>query len=227
MAQPILQSLYDSIVQGRRSAVKGQVQAALDAGLAPLTILDDSMIPAMQQVGRRFECGEYYIPELMIAARAMQDGIAVLQPHLVETHVRSVGKVLLGTVLGDLHDIGKNLVALMLQGAGFEVHDLGINLPPDKFVQAVRATAPDIVGLSALLTTTMPQLKLTIDALQAAGLRARVQVMVGGAPVTAEYAHLIGADGFAPDASRAVAVALSLCAHSPLDSGPVLHQRPG
>ena len=223
MAQSILQPLYDSIVNGRRAEVKGQVRAALDAGLAPLTILDDAMIPAMREVGRHFECGEYYIPELMIAARAMQDGIAVLQPRLVETHVRSVGKVVLGTVSGDLHDIGKNLVALMLQGAGFEVLDLGVNLAPEKFVRAVRTAAPDIVGLSALLTTTMPQLQLTIEALQQAGLRGRVKVMVGGAPVTAEYASKIGADGFAPDASRAVGVAISLLARPASTGSPPLH----
>lgn len=213
MTNPILQDLYNSIANGQRAQVPQQVRAALEANLDPVTVLNDAMIPAMREVGQRYQSGEYYIPELMIAARAMQDGIAVLQPRLVETHAKPVGKVMMGTVSGDLHDIGKNLVAMMLQGAGFQVEDLGVNIPPDKFVRAVQKSSPDILGMSALLTTTMPQLKLTLDALRDAGLRQQVKVMIGGAPVTDEYARSIGADGFAPDASRAVDVALTLLAH--------------
>lgn len=212
MTEPLLQDLFNSIANGQRAQVPQQVRAALDANLDPVTILNGAMIPAMREVGLRYQCGEYYIPELMIAARAMQDGIAVLQPRLVESHAKPVGKVMMGTVSGDLHDIGKNLVAMMLQGAGFQVEDLGVNIPPDKFVRAVQNSSPDILGMSALLTTTMPQLKLTLDALRDAGLREQVKVMIGGAPVTDEYASSIGADGFAPDASRAVGVALSLLA---------------
>lgn len=214
MTEPILQELFDNIVNGQRALVPKQVQAALDAKIEPSTILNEAMIPAMQEVGKRFQDGDYYIPELMIAARSMKDGIAVLKPRLVETHVQAVGKVMLGTVSGDLHDIGKNLVGMMLQGAGFEVQDLGVNIPAEKFVSAVRAASPDILGLSALLTTTMPQLRATLQALDEAGLRDQVKVMVGGAPVTDEYARSIGADGYAPDASRAVGVAVNLLSYS-------------
>ncbi len=210
MTEQVLQELYDSIIKGDRKTAKDRVQAALDAGLAPDTILKDAMIAAMTKVGEMFSCGEYYVPEMLIAAKAMQEALAVLKPHLVQTKVKSEGKAVIGTVSGDLHDIGKNLVAMMLEGAGFEIVDLGSDVTPAKFVQAIRANNPDLVGMSALLTTTMPSMKATLDAIRAEGLKDQVQVMIGGAPVTEDYAHKIGADGFAPDASRAVQLAKSL-----------------
>lgn len=166
----------------------------------------------MAEVGRRFEEGDYFVPELLIAAHAMQAGLASLKPHLQQGELKAAGTVVIGTVKGDLHDIGKNLVAMMLEGAGFEVIDLGADVPPEKFVDAVRTNGAQIVAMSALLTTTMPNMKATLDALQAAGIRQQVKVMVGGAPVTDSYASQIGADGFAPDASRAVHLARSLLA---------------
>ena len=205
-----LQKIYDSVLNGEMDEVAAFVQAALDAQIDPGTILNDGMISAMQEVGRLFEEGEYFVPEMLISARAMQTGLALLKPHLVQANVQSSGKVVVGTVKGDLHDIGKNLVAMMLEGAAFEIVDLGTDVSPDKFVEAVKTHQPAIVGLSALLTTTMPNMKTTIEALKAAGLRDQVKVIIGGAPVTEAYARDIGADGFATDASRAVALAKSL-----------------
>lgn len=210
MTHPILQEIFTTIVEGKRNLVKGQVQAALDAGLEPVAILNEGMIAAMTEVGRRFSEGEYYVPEMLVSARTMQEGLAVLKPYLVQAKVQSAGKVLAGTVRGDLHDIGKNLVCMMLEGAGFEIQDLGTDVPPQRFVEAARASNPDIVALSALLTTTMPNMKATIDALTAAGLRDKVKVIVGGAPVTEGFARQIGADGYAPDATGAVDLAKSL-----------------
>jgi len=183
---------------------------AIDTGLDAAVILNDGMIAAMAEVGRRFEYEEYYMPEMLIAARAMQDGLAILKPHLQQAEVKSTGKVIAGTVHGDLHDIGKNLVCMMLEGAGFEIQDLGVNVSPEGFVDAVRSGGVDIVAMSALLTTTMPNMKVTIEALDEAGLRSKVKVIVGGAPLTESYAGEIGADGYAPDASRAVTLAKSL-----------------
>ncbi len=208
--EPTLQALYDSILNGDNGQVPGQVQAALDAGIDPARILNEGMIAAMGEVGRLYEEGEYFVPEMLIAARAMQTGLAILKPYLAQADVQSPGRVAIGTVKGDLHDIGKNLVAMMLQGAGFEIIDLGANVAPEKFVAAVEEQGVHIVALSALLTTTMPNMKVTIEALKAAGLRDQVKVMIGGAPVTETYARQIGADGYAPDASRAVALARSL-----------------
>jgi 5-methyltetrahydrofolate--homocysteine methyltransferase len=168
------------------------------------------MIPAMAEVGRRFECGDYFVPEMLIAARAMKAGSEVLKPHLQNAPIKAAGKVAIGTVKGDLHDIGKNLVGMMLEGAGFEIVDLGTDVPPEKFVAAVRTDGANLIGMSALLTTTMPNMKKVIEALEQAGVRSQVRVMVGGAPLTDEYARQIGADGFSPDASRAVSVAKSL-----------------
>ena len=205
-----MNELYDSIINGDAQEAKEQVQAALDAGIDPSSILNDSMVKAMAEVGRLFEEGEYYVPEMLISARAMQSGLAVLKPLLVQADVKAVGKVVAGTVKGDLHDIGKNLLCMMLEGAGFEIQDLGTDVSPLKFVDAVRAGDVDIIALSALLTTTMPNMKATIQALQESGLRERVKVIIGGAPVTPDYASQIGADGYAPDASRAVALAKSL-----------------
>ena len=205
-----LQKIYDCVLNGEMDEVTGYVQVALDAQIDPGVILNQGMISAMQEVGRLFEEGEYFVPEMLIAARAMQDGLALLKPHLVQANVQSAGKVVVGTVKGDLHDIGKNLVTMMLEGAAFEIVDLGVDVPPEKFVEAVKAHQPKLVGLSALLTTTMPSMRTTIDALKAAGVRDQVKVIVGGAPVTETFAHDIGADGFAPDASRAVKLAKSL-----------------
>jgi len=205
-----MNELYDSIINGDAQEAKEKVQAALDAGIDPSSVLNDSMVKAMAEVGRLFEEGEYYVPEMLISARAMQSGLAVLKPLLVQADVKAVGKVVAGTVKGDLHDIGKNLLCMMLEGAGFEIQDLGTDVSPQKFVDAVRAGDVDIIALSALLTTTMPSMKATIQALQESGLRERVKVIIGGAPVTPEYASQIGADGYASDASRAVALAKSL-----------------
>lgn len=208
----ILKSLFDAILDGDVESAKSNVQKALGAQLDPTNILNDGMIAAMREVGCRFEAGEYFVPEMLIAARAMQSSIAILKPHLQQADITSSGKVVIGTVKGDLHDIGKNLVTLMLEGAGFEVRDLGVDVPVEKFVQVAQEEKPDIVAMSALLTTTMQMMKQTIEALSAAGLRDRVKIMVGGAPVTETFASEIGADGFSPDASRAVSVAKSLVA---------------
>jgi 5-methyltetrahydrofolate--homocysteine methyltransferase len=205
-----LQKIYDSVLNGEMDEVSAHVQAALDAQIDPGVILNDGMISAMQKVGSLFEEGEYFVPEMLTSARAMQNGLALLKPYLVQANVQSSGKVVVGTVKGDLHDIGKNLVAMMLEGAAFEIIDLGTDVAPEKFVEAVKVHQPAVVGLSALLTTTMPNMKTTIEALKAAGVRDQVKVIIGGAPVTEAYARDIGADGFAPDASRAVALTKSL-----------------
>jgi 5-methyltetrahydrofolate--homocysteine methyltransferase len=205
-----LQEIFDGIVAGKAPIVQKKVQEALDAGLEPAVILNEGMIAAMREVGHRFEVGKYYVPEMLISARAMKFGLAILQPHLQQANVKSVGKVVAGTVKGDLHDIGKNLVCMMLQGAGFEIKDLGTDVPAEKIVEAVRRDGANIVALSALLTTTMPAMRDTITALEQAGVRGQVKVIVGGAPLTEAYAREIGADGFAQDASRAATLALSL-----------------
>ncbi len=206
----LIKEIYANVMEGEAEAVKEKVQAALDAGIQAPVILNEGMIAAMGEVGRLFEEGEYFVPEMLIAARAMQSGLALLKPYLKESDVKSAGKVVIGTVKGDLHDIGKNLVAMMLEGAGFEIVDLGTDVAPEKFVEAVREQGAQVLALSALLTTTMPSMKATIEALQAAGIREQVKVMIGGAPITQDYANQIGADGFSPDASRAVATAKSL-----------------
>lgn len=201
-----LQSIYDAIFEGDMESLAGGVQAALDAGAAPGEILNKALISAMDKVGNMFEEGEYYVPEMLVAARAMKAGLEILKPLLVDSGVDPVGKVVVGTVKGDLHDIGKNLVAMMLEGAGFEVVDLGTDVTPDQFVAAIQEGA-DIAGLSALLTTTMPAMADTIKAIEESGIRDQVKVIIGGAPVTADYAKRIGADGYAPDASQAATLA--------------------
>jgi 5-methyltetrahydrofolate--homocysteine methyltransferase len=206
----LLEKVFAGVLEGNRVQAREGVIAALEAGLTPAEILNDAMIAAMAEVGRRFEQGDYYVPELLIAARAMQECLALLKPRLAQANVKPAGRVVLGTVRGDLHDIGKNLVAMMLEGAGFEVIDLGTDVAPERFVDAVREKRPDLLALSALLTTTMPSMRVTIQALETAGVRAGVKVIVGGAPLTAEFAEQISADGFAPDASRAVTLAKSL-----------------
>jgi 5-methyltetrahydrofolate--homocysteine methyltransferase len=197
-----LKAIYDGVVSGNQQVVSEGVQAALDAGQSPSVLLYECLIPAMSEVGERFERNEFFVPEMLIAARAMQAGTALLRPLLADSGVESPGKVAIGTVKGDLHDIGKNLVAMMMEGAGFEVVDLGVDVAPDKFVQAIQDGA-GVVAMSALLTTTMPSMKTTIDALVESGLRDQVKVLIGGAPVTQAYADQIGADGYAPDASSA------------------------
>ncbi|MDX9955690.1 MAG: corrinoid protein [Anaerolineae bacterium] len=208
--EPTLQAIFDSIIEGDASSIAAQVTTALEANLPPAQILNEAMIAAMAEIGRGFEEGEYFVPEMLIAARAMKTGLAVLKPHLVAADVPALGKVVAGTIQGDLHDIGKNLVCMMLEGAGFEVVDLGTDVSPECFVEAARGDGVNLVAMSALLTTTMGNMKATLAALDAAGLRSKVKVMVGGAPVTERFAHQIGADGYAPDASRAVVVARAL-----------------
>jgi 5-methyltetrahydrofolate--homocysteine methyltransferase len=212
MMDQIVQQIFQGIVEGNQGQVSESVDAALASGVPARTILDEGMLAAMAEVGRQFEEGECYVPEMLISARAMKTGLAKLQPSLKETNVQAAGLVALGTVKGDLHDMGKNLVGMMLEGAGFKVKDLGVDVPPEKFVAA--ADEVDVIGLSALLTTTMGNMKNTLEALDAAGKRPKVKVIVGGAPVTEDYAREIGADGYAADASRAVALAKSLISPS-------------
>jgi 5-methyltetrahydrofolate--homocysteine methyltransferase len=202
-----LDDLRQNVIEGNAQAVPPLVRQAMDAGLPPEQILNQGLIAAMGEVGRLFESGEFFVPEMLISARAMKAGLELLRPALAAANVQAIGKVVIGTVQGDLHDIGKHLVGMMLEGAGFEVIDLGTDVPPDKFVAAVKQHQPQLVGLSALLTTTMPKMKATIEALQEAGLRHSVKVMVGGAPVTEKYAGDIGADIYAPDASSAATCA--------------------
>ena len=208
--EEVLQNIYNGILDGDRDKVRTNVQKAIDTKMSPAVILNDAMVASMAEVGKRFEEGEYYVPEMLIAARAMKEGLAMLKPHLKEANVQSAGKVAAGTVRGDLHDIGKNLVCMMLEGAGYEIVDLGTDVTPEKFVESVRDSHVDFIAMSALLTTTMPNMQQTIEALKAAGVRENVKVMIGGAPVTESYSRQIGADGYAPDASRAVALAKSL-----------------
>jgi len=208
--ESILREIYQGILEGRHKEVQASVAAAIDAGIAPKQILDQSMVAAMAQVGHLFEIGEFYLPEMLVSARAMQTGLIILKPHLQEANIEYAGRVAIGTVKGDLHDIGKNLVMMMLEGAGFEIIDLGTDVPPEKFVAAVQAGGVDILALSALLSTTMPNMKATIDALKEAGLREKIKIMVGGAPITEAFSAQIGADGTAADASQAVTLAKSL-----------------
>jgi 5-methyltetrahydrofolate--homocysteine methyltransferase len=209
MAQ-YLEAIGKSVIEGDMTGVSKGVQAALEAEIDAGEILQASLIPAMGEVGRLFEEGEYYVPEMLVAARAMRAGLERIRPLLVQSDIKPAGKVVVGTVKGDLHDIGKNLVAMMLEGAGFEIQDLGTDVSPDEFVAALKEESVDLVGLSALLTTTMPMMKSTIRAITEAGLREQVKIIVGGAPVTPSYAEEIGADGYAPDASRAVSLAKQL-----------------
>jgi 5-methyltetrahydrofolate--homocysteine methyltransferase len=208
--EPILKEIYQDILEGKNKVVEANVQEALQAGLKPKNILEDGMIAAMDEVGRLFESGEFFVPEMIVSARAMQAGLAVLKPSLKESNIQSAGKIVIGTVQGDMHDIGKNLVMMMLEGAGFEILDLGIDVAPGQFVAALQAGEVDILALSALISTTLPNMQATIDAVREAGLRERVKIMIGGAPVTEGYSRQIGADGYAPDASRAVNLAKSL-----------------
>lgn len=199
----VLETIYQSVIDGNMNGATNGVNAALAEGIAPSEILNKGLIAAMTEVGRLFEEGEYFVPEMLIAARAMQASVAILKPKLKDADVKPLGKVVIGTVKGDLHDIGKNLVAMMLEGTGFEIIDLGTDVAPEKFVEAINTHDAGFVGMSALLTTTMPSMKTTIEALKAAGVRDRVKVMIGGAPITQEYANDIGADLYAQDGPSA------------------------
>lgn len=207
----ILKGLFTAVLEGERSTAQNEVQAALAAHIDPTTILT-TMTSAMQEVGRRFEKGEYFVPEMLIAARAMQGSMDLLKPYLAESKINSAGTVVIGTVRGDLHNIGKNLVAMMLEGAGFAVVDLGVDVSAEQVIQAINRYSPDIVAMSALLTTTMPGLKTVVDKIVQAGLRPKVKIMVGGAPITEAFAKKIGADGYAQDAVLAVKLAKFLIA---------------
>ncbi len=204
------ETIYEGILKGNMKAVEASAKAGLGEGLSAAEILNEAMIPAMAEVGRLFEANEYYVPEMLIAARAMKAGLAILRPELVKEKVEPLGKVALGTVKGDLHDIGKNLVSIMVEGAGFEVIDLGVDVSPQAFVKAAQERKADVIGLSALLTTTMPSMKGTIEALEEAGIRGKVKVIIGGAPVTQKYADEIGADGYGRDAAAAATLVKKL-----------------
>ncbi len=206
-----LQTIYQAILDGDMGAAQEGVQTAVDAEITVGDILQTALIPAMGEVGRLFEESEYFVPEMLIAARAMKAGLEIIKPLLVDSGIEPVGKVAIGTVKGDLHDIGKNLVAMMMEGAGFEIMDLGTDVSPDDFVNAAKEGA-NIIDLSALLTTTMPSMENTIQAIESAGVRDQVKIIIGGAPVTPEYAAQIGADGYASDASRAATLAKTLIA---------------
>jgi 5-methyltetrahydrofolate--homocysteine methyltransferase len=208
----LLGELYDKTLVGNGPDVLALTREGLAGGLGPETLLYEALIPALEEVGARFERGDFFVPEMLIAARAMQGALDVLRPLLALTGAKPVGTYVMGTVKGDVHDIGKNLVNIMLEGAGFTVFDLGVNVAPETFVAKVEEHRPDIVGFSAFLTTTMPMFKANINALEKAGIRDDVIVMVGGAPVTQQYADVVGADGFAADASTAVRLAKDLIA---------------
>ena len=204
---PYLKQLYDAVVSGDAKTAQLITKEALAAGIDPLKLVNEHMVPAMDEVGRRFEANEYFVPELLISARAMKGALELIRPLLIARGDKPVGRVAIGTVKGDLHDIGKNLVASLLEGGGFEVLDLGVNVSPEKFIEAVNTKQADIVAMSALLTTTMPAMKTTIDALTQAGVRGKVKVLIGGAPITQKYADEIGADGYSENAVGAVALA--------------------
>jgi len=202
-----VKQLYTAVLEGDARLAKSVTEQALAAGVDPQTLVTEQMIPAMAEAGRRFECNDYFVPELLIAARAMKSSLELIRPLLAARGANPVGRVAIGTVKGDLHDIGKNLVAAMLEGGGFEVYDLGVDVSPEKFVAAVHEKNVNLVALSALLTTTMPAMKSTIDALKQAGIRDKVKVVIGGAPITQKYADEIGADGYSENAAAAVNLA--------------------
>ena len=199
----VLQGLYDHTLVGNKPEVVRLTEEGIAAGLGPETMLFEALIPALEEVGARFERGDFFVPEMLIAGRAMSGALELLRPLLAKTDTEPVGTFLMGTVKGDVHDIGKNLVDIMLEGAGFKVVDIGVQVAPEKFIEAIQEHKPDVVGFSAFLTTTMPMFKVNIEAIEKAGLRDDVIIMVGGAPVTQEYADAVGADGYAPDAAAA------------------------
>lgn len=209
-SEELLDDVYDAVFEGdRESTVKG-VKALIEREVAPDVILYDGMIPSIQEVGSLFEQGKAFVPEMLVSARAMQGGLDLIRPLLVQAAVEPLARAVIGTIKADIHDIGKNMVAMMWEGAGFEVKDLGVNVAPQKFVDAVNETGATLVGISSLLTTTMTNIPSALEALAAAGLRDKVKVIIGGAPITAEFAAQIGADGYAPDANQAVTVAKTL-----------------
>jgi methylmalonyl-CoA mutase cobalamin-binding domain/chain len=210
--EELLRQLYDQTLVGNRPAVLELTREGLEMGLGPEMLLYEALIPSLEEVGARFERGDFFVPEMLIAGKAMAGALEILRPLLAETGAQTIGKIVMGTVKGDVHDIGKNLVNIMFEGAGFHVIDLGVQVSPEKFIDAIREHQPDIVGFSAFLTTTMPMFKANINALQKQGLRDQVIVLVGGAPVTQEYADVVGADGYAADASAAVVRAKELLA---------------
>ena len=207
---PDLNRLYEAILNGDHKTSVAVTREAIEANIEAMELVGRYMVPAMDEVGRRFECEDYFVPELLLSARAMKGALELLRPLLAEEGAKSAGRVVIGTVKGDLHDIGKNIVAAMLEGGGFEVIDLGANVAPEVFVSTIKERSPQLVCLSALLTVTMPSMKTTIEALKTAGVRDSVKVMIGGAPVTAEFAQEIGADGFGENATAAVTLARRL-----------------
>ena len=204
---PDLQKLFEAIVTGNATTSQAITAQALAEAVDPLELVNGYLIPAMDEVGRRFQCNDYFVPELLISARAMKASLELIRPQLAARGDKPIGRVAIGTVRGDLHDIGKNLVASLLEGGGFEVIDLGVNVPPEKFIDTVKEKNATIVAMSALLTTTMPAMRTTIEALKQAGIREQVKVLIGGAPITQKYAEEIGADGYSEDAVGAVALA--------------------
>jgi methylmalonyl-CoA mutase cobalamin-binding domain/chain len=206
----LLRQLYDYTLTGNAPEVLDLTRQGLELGLGPETLLYEALIPSLEEVGARFERGDFFVPEMLIAGKAMAGALEILRPLLAETGAQTIGKIVMGTVKGDVHDIGKNLVNIMFEGAGFEVIDLGVQVAPEKFLAAIQEHQPDIVGFSAFLTTTMPMFKANMNVLEKAGVRDQVIVMVGGAPVTQEYADVVGADGYAADASAAVVRAKEL-----------------
>jgi corrinoid protein of di/trimethylamine methyltransferase len=209
-----LKKLYEAVLNGDNKTSVVITKEAIAENVDPMELITKHMIPAMDEAGRRFECSEYFVPELLLSARAMKSALELLRPLLAASGAQPVGRVVIGTVKGDLHDIGKNLVASMLEGSGFDVHDLGTDVAPEKFIQAVQEHLPHVVCLSALLTVTMPAMKATISALEGAGLRGKVKVLVGGAPVTQQYAQQIGADGYGENANTAVTLARRMIAEA-------------
>jgi len=209
-----LKEIADSLIKGKAPEVKELVKKALDEGVEVEKILNEALVAGMDVVGKKFQANEFYIPEMLIAARAMKAGMEIIRPILIQEDIKSQGTVALGTVKGDLHDIGKNLVGMMLEGAGFEVIDMGVDVAPEKFIQTAKEKKAHLIGLSALLTTTMVGMKDVIKALKEAGLDSKVKVMIGGAPLTRDYADEIGADGYAPDAASAVDEARKLLGNS-------------
>jgi corrinoid protein of di/trimethylamine methyltransferase len=202
-----LKPLHEAVLNGDAKTARAVTETALAAGVEPLKLVQEYMMPAMSEVGRRFECNEYFVPELLLSARAMKAALELIRPRLVASGAQPVARVALGTIKGDLHDIGKNLVAAMLEGGGYEVIDLGVNVTPEQFIAAVKDKGANIVAMSALLTTTMTSMKTTVDALKQAGVREQVKILVGGAPITQKYADEIGADGYSENAAGVVALA--------------------
>lgn len=200
----LLKQLANDIISGKAPAAEAKTQQALDENISPAKILNEGLIAGMNIVGEKFKNNEFYVPEVLIAARAMKAGMKILRPKLIESGVEPIAKIILGTVKGDLHDIGKNLVGMMLEGAGFEVIDMGVDVTPEKFIQAIKQNNAQAIGMSALLTTTMLNMKSTIEKMNEDGIRRAIKVLIGGAPVTQSYADEIGADGYAPDAASAV-----------------------